>query len=225
MKCMSTDVDLTDLTSGRGADGKVTVALADAANVDAIVSTLRGMQGRGQIVVVAGGQQLTTRVAEFTRVLAALDLQNERLLDAMLTLQRTPAAAIQQQRNVEAREELAQEFDLLDSEQVAKGAGSKARNRSATASRWLADKRIVAVDHRGAKLFPDFQFGKGGSPKPVIKRVLEVFEPYGLDGWETVLWFTTATGWLDDKRPVDMLTKSPDDVVDAARHAFEDVTI
>jgi len=30
-------------------------------------------------------------------------------------------------------------------------------------------------------------------------------------------------GWLDDKRPVDLLTREPDQVVDAARHTFEEV--
>jgi hypothetical protein len=72
-------------------------------------------------------------------------------------------------------------------------------------------------------VFPGFQFGTDGHPRPVIGRVLEVFEPYGLDGWETALWFTTASGWLDDQRPVDMLTREPEQVVEAARHAFEEV--
>ena len=225
MNLMSNDVKFIDLTSDLAADAKVSVAMANTTDVDALVAALRRLRGADQIVVVVGGQQLTARVADFTRVLAATDLQNQRLVDAMFTLPSTAssAAASQQQRNAEAREELADEFDLLDSEQVAKAAGSTARNRSATASRWLAEQRIFAVDHRGARLYPGFQFGKDGRPRPVIKRILELFEPYGLDGWETALWFTTASGWLDDKRPVDLLTKSPDQVVEAARHAFEDI--
>jgi hypothetical protein len=227
MNLMSNAVDFIDLTSGLAADAKVSVALADAADVDAVLEALRRLRPlASQVLLVVGGHDLTTRVADFTRVLAATDLQNERLVDAMFTLPSTAssAAATQQQRNAEVREELANEFELRDSEQVAKDSGSRARNRSATASRWLAEKRIVAVDHRGAKLFPGFQFGPDGKPRPVIKRVLEQFEPYGLTGWEIALWFTTATGWLDDKRPVDLLTKSPDEIVDAARHAFEDIT-
>ncbi len=227
MNLMSDDVHFIDLISGLSADAKVSVVVADATKVDAVVAALKRVQGADQIVVVAGAQPLTARIADFTRVLATIDLQNERLVDAMFTLARTasPAAVSQQQRNVEAREELADEFDLLDSEDVASAAGSTARNRSATASRWLGEQQIFAVDHRGAKLYPGFQFGKNGRPRPVIKQILELFAPYGLDGWETALWFTTATGWLEDKRPVDLLTKAPAEVVDAARHAFEDVTV
>jgi hypothetical protein len=70
---------------------------------------------------------------------------------------------------------------------------------------------------------PLIGFGTDGRPRPVIAGVLEAFEPHGLDGWEIALWFTTASGWLDDKRPVDLLTREPDQVVDAARHTFEEV--
>lgn len=223
---MKAAIDFTDFTSGLGSDAKVSVAHADVSDVAAIADALRHHQGAERVVIVVGGATLTGRVADFTRVLAATDLQNERLVDAMLPEAglATSAVARQQQRNADAREALINEFGLWDSEKVAKEAGSTARNRSATASRWLSEKRIVAVDHRGTKLYPGFQFGEDGRPRPVVKRVLELFEPYGLDGWETALWFTTATGWLDDKRPVDLLTRSPDDVVEAARHAFEDVT-
>jgi hypothetical protein len=47
-----------------------------------------------------------------------------------------------------------------------------------------------------------------------------VFEPHGLEGWELALWFTTASGWLDDQRPVDRLAGAPDDVVMSAERTF-----
>lgn len=228
MNRMSGGVDFIDLTSGLAVDAKVSVATADVTDVDAVLAAVKRLRpDAGQVVLVVGGQELTARVADFTRVLAVTDLQNERLIEAMFTVPGTasPATAAQQQRNAEAREELAREFELRDSEQVADDAGSKARNRSATASRWLGEKRIFAVEHRGGRLFPGFQFGPDGQPRPVIQRVLEQFEPYGLTGWEVALWFTTATGWLDDARPVDVLTKTPDAVVEAAGHAFADVTV
>lgn len=228
MNRMSKDLQFIDLISGLEAEAKISVASATTTDMDAVLAALERLRpAAGQIVLVVGNPELTARVADFTRVLAATDLHNERLVDAMFTLQGTasPAAATQQQRNAAAREELLNEFGLHDSERIAEDAGSKARNRSATASRWLSENRIFAVDHRGANLFPGFQFGPEGQPRPVIKRVLDVFAPYGLSGWEIALWFTTATGWLDDDRPVDLLIKSPDDVVEAARHAFEAVTV
>ncbi|MEN4397286.1 hypothetical protein ACNQR7_29695 [Mycolicibacterium senegalense] len=51
--------------------------------------------------------------------------------------------------------------------------------------------------------------------------MLKVLAPSGLDGWEIALWFTTATGWLDDRRPVDLLVGAADDVVAAAAQAFD----
>jgi hypothetical protein len=91
---------------------------------------------------------------------------------------------------------IASTSSLRGSDQIADLAGSAASNRSATASRWLAAGKIFAVNHRGARLFPNFQFGTDGHPRPVIAKVLEVFEPYGLDGWESALWFTTRSGGL-----------------------------
>ncbi len=228
MNCMSEDIDFIDLTSDLPGHAKAaSVALAGAEHVEELVTMLRQLPPDGQIVLlVDSGHRLASRVAEFARVLARTDLQNERLVEAMFAVGSTAsrAAAGQAQRNADARQELADEFELLDSEAVAKAAGSTAGNRSATASRWLAEKRIFAVEHLNARLYPGFQFGTNGRPRPVIKSTLEVFEPYALDGWETALWFTTATGWLDDQRPVDLLTKSPKQVVEAAQHAFEDVT-
>lgn len=224
---MRNELEFIDLTNDSGATVPTSVALANTTDIDAVLAALKRMRSEGRIVLVVGNPELTTRVADFTRVLAATDLQNERLVDAMFTLGGTASSAVaaQQQRNAAAREDLVNEFGLHDSERVARDADSRAQNRSATASRWLGEKRIFAVDHRGANLFPGFQFGPDGQPRPVIRQVLEVFAPYGLNGWEIALWFTTVTGWLDDNRPVDFLIKSPDDVLEAARHAFEDITV
>jgi hypothetical protein len=51
--------------------------------------------------------------------------------------------------------------------------------------------------------------------------VLLALQPYGLDGWEIALWFTTASGWLDDRRPVDLLDEDPAEIVAAAGHTVE----
>ena len=122
----------------------------------------------------------------------------------------SPAGARRAQRNAQARQELIDEFGLRDSHQIADLAGSAASNRSAAASRWLAAGKVFTVNHQGASLFPNFQFGTDEHPRPAIAKVLEVFEPYGLDGWETALWFTTRSGWLDDERPVELPTREPE---------------
>jgi hypothetical protein len=231
MICVSNGIEIIDFTEGL-ADGTAVRGLvvpeaapASASDLAAAIKEIR--PEREEVVVIAADHSVATRVKQITRMLAQGDLLMAGLIDAMFVPDSivSPAMARQAQRNAEARQELIEEFGLRDSDQVANLAGSTASNRSATASRWLASRRIFAVNHRGARLNPSFQFGTDGRPRPVIARVLEVFEPYGLDGWEIALWFTTASGWLDDRRPVDLLTGEPDRVVDAARHTFEEVDV
>ena len=176
-----------------------------------------------RVVVATLTPDVANQVAQFARLAVRHKLMTERLVSAMFTQHTvSPAAAQQARRNAEARQELIDEFGLFESDQLAEMAGSKAKNRSATASRWLAERRVFAVEHLGQRYFPAFQFGGDSRPRPIVRRILEVFEPHGLDGWEIALWFTTASGWLDDQRPVDRLTATPDDVVISAERAFGD---
>jgi hypothetical protein len=177
-----------------------------------------------EIVVVAANHSVAAQIAQLAAVLMHREQQTERLVEGMFNPSSTvsPATALQAQRNAQARQELIEEFGLYDSDQVAEVAGSSANNRSATASRWSAARRIFTVNHDGARVYPSFQFGADGQPRQVIANVLDVFRPHGLDGWETALWFTTTSGWLDDERPVDLLTREPEQIVEAARHLFDE---
>jgi hypothetical protein len=230
MICVKDSTQFIEFTEGfdggKGVMGLVvpeSVPASDSELVDAI-KQIRPDQG-ADIVVLAADHTVAVQVKRLTVALAESQLLTERLIDAMFVPGGTasPAAARQAQRNAKARQALIDEFGLYDADEIADLSGSTASNRSATASRWLASMKIFAVAHRGARLYPSFQFGMDGRPRRVIAEVLEVFEPYGLDGWETALWFTTASGWLDDQRPVDLLTREPKRVVEAARHAFEEV--
>ena len=128
----------------------------------------------------------------------------------------TPAEVLQARRNAEARALLLKEFGALTSSEVADLLGSEARNRSALAHRWRKERRLLAVVYRGTVWFPAFQFHEG-EVVPVIREVLEVLAGAGLGEWETALWFGAPSGWLDDRRPVDLLVDEPGRVVDAAR--------
>ncbi|MGH3634308.1 hypothetical protein [Mycobacterium sp.] len=198
-------------------------APATASDLAAAIEEIRP-EGQ-EVVVLAANHSVAAQITRLAAMLAQSEEQTDRLVDAMFVPGPTvsPATARQAHRNAEARQELVDEFGFYGSDQIAEVAGSAATNRSATASRWLAAGRIFTVNHRGVRLYPSFQFGTDGHPRPVIASVLEVFQPYGLDGWETALWFTTASGWLDDQRPVDLLTREPEQIVEAARHTFDDV--
>jgi hypothetical protein len=228
MILMSLDIEFTDFTDDGGGSTVKGLVVPQAAPVTApdLAAAIEQIRPeREEVVVVAADHTVATQVKRLATVLAQSEQLSDRLIDAMFVPGNTasPATVRQAQRNAEVRQELAGEFGLYDSDQVADLAGSTANNRSATASRWLAAGKIFAVNHRGARLYPGFQFGFDGHPRPVIATVLKVFDAYGLDGWETALWFTTASGWLDDQRPVDLLTREPEQVVDAAHHILDEV--
>jgi len=126
-----------------------------------------------------------------------------------------PAAVSQALRNAELRTAFISEIGGLTAAEVAELAGSRARNSSALAGRWRAERRIFAVPWGGELLYPAFQFADG-APRPVIGRVLEAFGERP-SGWEVALWFATPSSYLPrDGRPIERLA-DPDALVAAAR--------
>jgi hypothetical protein len=147
----------------------------------------------------------------------------ERMIEAMMpeTPLPTPPAVLQARRNAAAREDLIAEFGLLSSAAIASLAGSRAKNKASLANRWKQEGRIFSVPHGGSAQFPAFQFDGEGRPREAIAGVLKALGSKTSE-WGLGLWFTTANGWLGDRRPVDLLASEPERVVDAAeREAAE----
>jgi hypothetical protein len=134
----------------------------------------------------------------------------------------SPAVVLQARRNAEARAALLLEFGALTASQVAELSGSEAKNRSALAGRWRREGRLVAVEHHGTLYYPAFQFDEDGKPRPVVESVLGHLDDPRMTSWQQALWFTTANGWLDARRPVDLLESEPEAVVAAARETFRE---
>lgn len=121
-------------------------------------------------------------------------------------------------RNAQARDAfIAQWGGLLTSLEVAELAGSAADNKAQIAHRWRKEGRIFAVEHRGQIYFPALQFDAAtGRPLDVVAGLIKTLRRY-YDGWALALWFAGAHGWLDGKRPVDVLGSDPVQVLDAAK--------
>ncbi len=134
----------------------------------------------------------------------------------------TPPVVLQARRNAEARTSLLKEFGALTAAQVAELAGSEAKNTSALAGRWRREGRLIAVEHHGTVYYPGFQFDSSGKPKAAVADVLRYFGPPAVTPWQQALWFTSANGWLDGRRPVDLLDDQGDAVVAAAREALRE---
>lgn len=156
--------------------------------------------------------------------LAEAGLSVERMIESMLPAAAVPseASVLQARRNASARQALLDEFGALSSAGVAELAGSKAGNKAALAHRWKQEGRIFSVSMHGATYFPGFQFDEHGRPLPAIAEVLEVLRPKSSD-WQIALWLTSRTGWLGDRRPVDLLASEPQAVARAAAQAAEEL--
>jgi len=87
---------------------------------------------------------------------------------------------------------------------------------------WKKEGRIFSVDYDHRSMFPAFQFDVEGQPLPVIGRVLEILGQE-VTGWGLALWFTAGNGWLDDRRPVDLLKSEPEEVEQAAEREVEEL--
>lgn len=122
----------------------------------------------------------------------------------------------QARRNAEARTRLLQEFGALTGDQIGEE-HSKAQNRHALAARWRKEGRIFGVPYRGQTLYPGFQFDPaGGGVKASVHDVLDQLPRSEMSDWECALWWTAGNGWLDGRRPVDVIDPDPDAVIAAA---------
>ena len=174
------------------------------------------------------GEALRSYVLALQRALAQTVNEPRRL--AELTDRLGPAfdppsvpMLLQARRNTEARKDLLFEFGALTAAQLTEARQASRANPSALASRWRKEGRIFGVTHRDETerektYFPGFQFDDRLQPLEVVGRVLAIFATHPLTEWEVALWFTTPNGWLDDRRPVDLLHDDPDAVVASAEH-------
>lgn len=177
--------------------------------------TVNPQRARSETVVEVVGPSSATRSDRSKRRLPEL-------IESMMPSEvPTAPMVLQARRNSAARVELMNEFGLLTSSDVAELNRSKAGNRAALASRWKREGKIFGVKHDGKDWFPGFQFETAGRPREIVGRVLDALG--GARGWETALWFTGASGYLDGRRPVDVLDDDPEAVVEAARREVDEV--
>ena len=81
----------------------------------------------------------------------------------------------------------------------------------------IVGRQLLSLQWRGQLLMPMFQFH--AADMSVHEVVTSVIEELGcaLDDWELCAWFTQANGWLDDRRPIDLLVTGGAAVKQAAR--------
>jgi hypothetical protein len=125
-----------------------------------------------------------------------------------------PEAAIERD-TLEWRKRFMAEHPGWTSAQIAEESTSRAKNQPATASRWAKEKKVFAVEFKGRKWFPRFQF-QDGRPIPAVSQVIKLF-PEHATGWELAYFFTTQNANISGCRPFELLKEDPSRVVSLAQ--------
>lgn len=143
----------------------------------------------------------------------------ERLMPERIELP-DPAILAQLYRNVQLRVAFLSEQETWTPADVARFAGSRARNVSATAARWRADGLVFAIEHEGQLRYPAFQFDLDERrPKEIVADILAVFRSHEASDWEIALWFTSIQPALG-AAPATALDSAPAAVLDAAQATY-----
>jgi len=90
------------------------------------------------------------------------------------------------------------------------------RGNLASLGRMVVAGEVFGFEWRHTLWIPMFQFSADLALKPGLKAVLaELASEY--DGRRLADWFVEPNGWLEERRPIDVLDASPDDMLQAAR--------
>ena len=119
----------------------------------------------------------------------------------------------------EIREGFLREHRSVTAPELAELTGSGSRNPSSRAHEWMRAGKIFAVHDGRSARYPLFQIDeKGGMPRPEIRDAIAHLREQ-LSDWQIGLWFVTANAWTGDwRRPIDLLGREAERVIDAARH-------
>lgn len=110
--------------------------------------------------------------------------------------------------NLALRDRFIAEVEVLSSAQL----GSEAEL-------WKLAGEIFSVEHRGAEVYPAFQF-QDGKPHRTVAKVLAVL-PDDFSDWQKAFWFVAENGWLGNREPIEMLDNT-EVIVAAALHEREE---
>lgn len=171
--------------------------------------------------------QALSSVVSFIEV--TLRDQNEQTFKALVNavLPKTPPAPnlLKEAAMVaRSRKAVLEGADWLTAAQVSELAGLSTSNPSAQPNKWKRQRQVFAVHHNGVDYFPGYGLDPeaGYRPRKAMKSILEVFGETK-DGWGLAYWFLSANSLLGGRRPQDVLSGNPEQVLAAARDEIEDV--
>ena len=84
---------------------------------------------------------------------------------------------------------------------------------------WERGGQVFSEEFQGVQLIPEYAVDPEGKPLPTLKKVLTVFDGEK-SSWSTAAWFASINGWLSGDVPKDIINTKPDELLQAAVHAF-----
>ena len=132
------------------------------------------------------------------------------------------AALVQARMQAEAKTHILDSGDYVRTPDIAKLAGYSDNNPSAQPSKWKREGAVFAVEHNGSDYFPLFGLNpdKSYKPYPALAQILRILSERW-NSWGVAFWFAAVNGFLDGRRPQDVLASDPQSVVAAAKDAME----
>lgn len=123
-------------------------------------------------------------------------------------------------RQDELNERILNEAVWLSARELSEKASFNNTNPSAGPNRWKAAGRIFAVQIGGKDNYPEYLLDEGYRPLPVVKEILATFGD-SKTPWGLAIWFGSENSWLGGRKPKDVLTEMPEQVLTAAREERE----
>lgn len=120
------------------------------------------------------------------------------------------------------KETILNDSEWLPAQEVSRrgGAGTGVKNPSGLPNRWKRTGKIFAITSEGRDLYPAYALDIGGQPLPLVRKIIELFGETKTP-WSLAVWFGTLNSWLGNKKPKDLLTTAPEQVLEAALMAKE----
>ena len=117
-----------------------------------------------------------------------------------------------------ARAEVLESTEWLTAVQVAELANLSTINPNAQPTRWKREGRIFSIKPAGSvELFPAYGLDASSDFRPVkeLAEVIKIFAD-SKDSWGLAYWFASINSFLGGRRPQDVLSTSPGEVIAAA---------
>ena len=158
-------------------------------------------------------EELAPLVAARVKDKRRTDFQS--LLDVLLRGVRLRTLDVAQaQKQAKALEAVLENSEWLTAEEIGERGRFSPSNLAAPANRWKQEGKIFAIPYQGQDRFPRYGLDETFRPLPGLEPILAQLGP--ISPWRVAVWFESTNGWLENRRPREIVGTDPVSVLRAA---------